>query len=67
MRVLLVYAHYVFLVQASFNVRELTYVLDGSKAFTNMKEMMANMIENDEVLNDAEKRYDLTLQEVRSF
>lgn len=48
----------------SFDIRELTYFLDGGKESTEMKEAMASVIENDPVLRD-DDRFDHSRPESR--
>eukprot|EP01097_Dermamoeba_algensis_P006577 TRINITY_DN4114_c0_g1_i1.p1 TRINITY_DN4114_c0_g1~~TRINITY_DN4114_c0_g1_i1.p1 ORF type:complete len:678 (+),score=189.18 TRINITY_DN4114_c0_g1_i1:51-2084(+) len=51
----------------SFNVRQLTYLLDGGEKITALKEQIAKEIEQDPILNEGLKRYDLTHDEGREL
>lgn len=50
----------------SFDVRQLTYLLDGGEQYTLFKETVASVIESDPILRD-DHRYDLTRPEAREI
>jgi len=50
--------------RASFDVKLLTNILDGGAEWTDMKEFLFGVIENDPVLRD-DNRFDMTRQETR--